>query len=587
MPRTPTSSFTKSLFIGNIQEDMVFPYPEPSKEEKENVQLFIDSINKFCEKNVNTSKMDQEESIPPEVLSGLAEMGVFGASIPEEYGGLGLSTTGYARLMEEVCRTDASLGATFAAHQSIGCKGIVLFGTPEQKKKYLPNCASGKTISSFCLTEPEAGSDAAGIKTKAVLSPDKKYYTLNGSKIWITNGGIAGLFTVFAKTEEPDEKEGQENKEHNKTKWKITAFIVTRDMGVRTGPPEHKMGIRASSTTEVFFENCKVPVENVLGEPGKGFKIAMEILNNGRLGLAAGCVGGSKKAIQLATNHATNRKQFGKSIAQFGMIQDKIANMMMDNYAAESMVYLTTALIDRKVHDYSIESAICKVFASESAWRIINESVQIGAGTAYMREYPYEQMLRDSRINIIFEGTNEILRCFIALAGIQGPGDYLTKLGEALRYPLKGIGPIYDFAVKKISRDIVGLGDTITKADTHLKTETSLIEDYVKLLSQAVEKTLMKHQKTIWEKEFVQKRLGNIAIDLYAIVATVSRTTLLIHRKGIEKSQQEVLLCKAFCDRAGRRIKRNLRSMDSNDDEDLKSIANKTYEVGGYSYGIL
>lgn len=572
------TSFAKSLFFGNILEEMVFPYPEPSKEEKETLNIFLDSFNSFAQK-IDCPKWDKDEKIPDQVLKDLADMGFFGVSIPEKYGGSGLSSTAYARIMEKVSGVDASLGVTCAGHQSIGCKGIVLFGNENQKKKYLPDCASGKTVASFALTEPEAGSDAAGIKTKAVLSDDKKHYILNGNKIWITNGGFSDLFTVFAKTLEPDEKEGQ--------KWKISAFIVTRDMGVRTGPPEHKMGIKASSTTAVYFDNVKVPVENLLGEPGKGFKVAMEILNNGRLGLAAGCLGGAKKAIQLASKHAVNRKQFGKPIAQFGMIQDKIANMVMDAYATESMVYMTTALVDRDVKDYSVESAICKVFSSEAAWRIINEAVQIAGGTSYMKEYPYEQLLRDARINIIFEGTNEILRCFIALAGMEGPGEYLKGIGEALRYPLKGLGPLSDFAVKKIKRDIVGVGDTITQADTHLKQETALIEMYVKHLAWAVEKTLMKHQKTIWEKEFVQRRVANIAIDLYAMFCTVSRTTLFIKTQGIEKAKQSILICQAFCDRAARRIKRNLRSMDNNDDENLKEIANRIYDIGSYPFDII
>ena len=572
-------SFSKSLFFGNILEEMVFPYPQIPKEDKENLGLFLDSFKNYAQKNIDSSKLDKEEKISKEILQGLAELGLFGAGIPQEYGGAGLSTTCYARLMEDVCRHDASLGVTMGAHYSIGLKGLLLFGTEVQKKKYLPDLAAGKMLAAFALTEPGAGSDAAGIQTKAVLSEDKKHYILNGSKIWISNGGIADFFTVFAKTLEPDEKEGQ--------KWKITAFIVTRDMGVRSGPDEHKMGIRGSSTTELYFENCKVPAENILGERGKGFKIAMEILNNGRLGLAAGCVGGAKKAIKLARDHAVNRKQFRKPIAEFGMIQDKIANMMMDNFAAESMVYMTTSLIDRGVKDYSLESAICKVFASESAWRIINEAVQIGAGTAYMKDYPYEQCLRDTRINIIFEGTNEILRCFIALGGMQGPGQYLKEVGAALRYPLKGIGPISDFAIKKISRDIVGLGDRITKSHPYLKKETSLIEGYVQELASSVEKTLRKHQKDIWEREFVQKRISNIVIDLYAMFCTVSRSTYYIEKDGIEKSKVVLELCGAFCDRAARRIKRNLRSMEINDDELLKEVANKTYDIGGYPFDIL
>ncbi|MBI4040574.1 MAG: acyl-CoA dehydrogenase family protein [Deltaproteobacteria bacterium] len=569
-------SFAKSLYFGNILEEMVFPYPEVPSEEKETVDLFIDSFRKFSKKHINPREMEKEKKIPKDVLQGLAELGLFGLSFPQRFGGAGLSNTAYARIMEEVCHLDASLGVTLGGHQSIGCQGIALFGTPEQKKKYLPDCASGKTLAAFALTEPDAGSDAAGIKTKAILSDDKKYYILNGSKIWITNGAIADLFTVFAKTQIPGEK-GEEA-------WKITAFIVTRDMGVEHGSEENKMGIRASSTTSLFFKDTKVPVENVLGEVGKGFKVAMEILNKGRLGLAAGCLGGSKRAIELAEEHAKNRIAFRRPIAQFGMIQDKIANMLMDCFANESMVYMTTGLIDRGVEDYSVESAICKVFSSESAWRIINEAMQIGAGSAYMQDYPYEQLLRDARINIIFEGTNEILRCFITLSGMQGPGNYLKEVGKSLQYPLKGIGPLYQFAIKKISRDVIGIGDRITRADTTFKKESAVIEDYTKELAQHVEYVLRKYGKDIWDREFIQKRISNIVIDLYAMICTISRVTHFIQKQGLEKSKFSIHLAQAFCERAERRIKRNFKAMQHNDDERLKLLADTQYKHKDYPF---
>jgi acyl-CoA dehydrogenase family protein 9 len=332
--------------------------------------------------------------------------------IPQEHGGIGLSSTSYARVVQEVAGYDASLAVTLGAHQSIGLKGILLFGTDEQKSRYLPKLASGEQAAAFALTEPSAGSDAAAIQTRAEPLPDGSGYLLNGSKIWITNGGFADVFTVFART---SPIEGAQ-------KPKITAFIVERAMGVKSGPPEHKLGIRGSSTTEVFFEDVKVPNKNVLGEPGRGFKVAVEVLNSGRLGLAAGAIGGCKRLIKMAVERATERKAFGRSIAEFGLIKDKIAVMMAETFAIESMTYLTAGLVDGKVSDYSLESAICKVYASETLWRVVNETLQIAAGIGYMTEYPYERSLRDSRINLIFEGTNEILRCFVAHAGIQGPG---------------------------------------------------------------------------------------------------------------------------------------------------------------------
>src|SRR5581483_1530053 len=374
------SSFSKSLYFGHIPEAMVIPYPRLREEERENLELILDSFRKFAAAEIDSKKIDDEARLPREVLDGLKQLGMFGLAIGEPYGGLGLSVTGYARAMQEVAGIDGSVAVTLAAHQSIGCKGLVLFGTDEQKQKYLPRLATGELISAFCLTEPGSGSDAASIQTRAIEQPDGSF-VLNGSKIWITNGGIADFFTVFAQTQV--DKGGQK-------KDRITAFLVERAFGVKSGPEEHKLGIKGSSTTSVYFEDVRVPKENVLGQVGGGFKVAMGVLNNGRLGLAAGAVGSARQVIRLAIAHATSRRQFGRTIAEFGMIKDKIARMMLECYAAESMVYLTTGLIDRGVEDYSVESAVCKVYGSEMLWRVVNESLQIAAGVGYMKEYPYE-----------------------------------------------------------------------------------------------------------------------------------------------------------------------------------------------------
>jgi len=266
-------SFSKSLFSGVIAEELVFPYPELDKEESENLDIILATLNKYAADYINVREFDEKEEIPEDVINGWKELGFFGLLIPEEYGGYGLSNTSYVRILEAIGGIDGSTALLIGAHQSIGLKGLLLFGTEEQKKKYLPKLATGEMIACYCLTEPGAGSDAGGIKTRAVLDEKRGVYTLNGSKIWITNGGIADFFTVFAKEEikTPD----------GKSKDKITAFILTRDMGVKSGKEEKKLGIRSSSTAGLFFENVEVPAENVLGERGKGFKVAMEILNSG------------------------------------------------------------------------------------------------------------------------------------------------------------------------------------------------------------------------------------------------------------------------------------------------------------------
>lgn len=568
-------SFMKAVFHGVIAEDLVFPYPEMPAEERENVALMVDSIRRFGEARVDPVAIDREHSIPEDVLQGMKELGLFGLIVPEQYGGLGLSNTGYARIMQELASIDASLAVTIGAHQSIGLKGILLFGTEAQKKKYLPRLASGELVAAFALTEPGAGSDAAGIATRAELSRDGEGYVLNGNKIWITNGGFADLFTVFARTSAPE----------SGAKPRITALLVERGFGVQNGPNEEKMGIRGSSTTALYFEDVKVPAANVLGEPGRGFRVAMEVLNNGRLGLAAGCLGGCRRMIRMAVERSRERKAFGRSIGEFGMIKEKIARMMCETYALESMTYLTTGLIDAGVPDYSLESAICKVFGSETYWMVANETLQIAAGIGYMTEYPYERMLRDSRINLIFEGTNEILRAFIALAGLQGPGKQLTEVARAMREPIKGFGVLSDFAIQR-ARSALGR-ERLNRVHPVLKREAVIFEEGVAGLAREAERVLRKHGRDIAEKQFVQKRIAEVAIDLYALAAVLSRTTRLLEQRGEGGAQREVDLTSGFAALARERLTERLEHMEREDDELLKQVAVRTYEDGGYPLDIV
>jgi acyl-CoA dehydrogenase family protein 9 len=568
-------SFMKSLFHGVVAEELIYPFPEMSRDERDNTTMILESVRKFIETSVDPVKIDREQTIPKEVLDGMKELGLFGMIIPQEHGGIGLSASSYARVVQEVASYDASLAVTLGAHQSIGLKGILLFGTDEQKAQYLPKLASGEKIAAFALTEPSAGSDAAAIQTRAEALPDGSGYVLNGSKIWITNGGFADVFTVFARTSAPDA--GQ--------KPKITAFIVERGMGVKNGPPEHKLGIRGSSTTEVFFEDVRVPKKNILGDAGRGFKVAMEVLNSGRLGLAAGSVGGSKRLIKMAVDRVQERKAFGRPIGEFGLIKDKIAVMMADTFAMESMTYLTAGLVDGKVSDYSLESAICKVYASETLWRVVNETLQIAAGIGYMQEYPYERTLRDSRINLIFEGTNEILRCFVALSGMQGPGKELAEVVRAMREPIKGFGLLSDFAVRKARSAL--RRERMTRAHPVLNREAVIFEEYTAELSKQVDKVLRKHGREIAEMQYTQKRVADMAIDLYAIASVLSRTTRAIEKRGEEGARREIDLTTIFVAAAERRLEEQVRSFDKNDDELRKSVASRAYLDGGYPFDVI
>lgn len=567
-------SFMKSAFHGVLAEDVILPYPRMGAEERETVGMMIDAIRKFAQAHVDPVAIDRDHHIPEEVLAGMKQMGLFGLQIPEEYGGLGLSNAAYARIMEEVASIDSSIAVTLGAHQSIGLKGILLFGTEAQKKKYLPRLATGEWVAGFALTEPGAGSDAASITTHAVLSEDGEGYVLDGSKIWITNGSFANVFTVFARTSAEEA-----------AKPRITALIVERGEGLTNGPNEEKLGIRGSATTSLYFDDVKVPAANVLGEVGRGFKVAMEVLNNGRLGLAAGSVGGSKRLISMAVARCNERRAFGRTIGEFGLIKEKISRMLCETWALESATYLTAGLIDGGVPDYSLESAIVKILGSETMWYVANESLQIAAGIGYMTEYPYERALRDARINLIFEGTNEILRAFVALSGMQSPGAALAEVARAMREPIKGFGILSDFAVKTARSAL--RPDRLDGIHPILKTEAVLLEEVTAALGRETQKVLRKHGKEIAEKQFVQKRIAEVAVDIYALAACLSRTTAAIEQKGEDGARREIDLTSGFAVLAQRRLWDKLKEMERDEDELLKQVAATGYADGGYPFDVL
>jgi acyl-CoA dehydrogenase family member 9 len=567
-------SFMKSLFFGSIDEGLAFPWPEAERGEVDRLHVLLDAVRRFFELRVDSKEIDRQAVIPGEVLASLREFGWFGMAIPQAFGGMGLTNTGYARVTQEMTGLDSSVALTLRAHQSIGARGLVLFGTDDQKSRYLPRLARGDDIAAFALTEPGAGSDAAAIQTRAERREDGSYL-LNGTKTWITNGGLADVFTVFARTSRPDAD----------AKPKITAFIVERGWGVQNGPPQDKLGIRGTSTTEVIFKDVRVPAANVLGEPGRGFKVAMQVLDSGRLALASGCLGLSKRLLKMAVERCKERRAFGRSIGEFGLIKDKIATMMADTWALECMTYLTTGMTDAGVEDFSIESAICKVYGSETCWRVVNETLQIAGAVGYMADFPYERLLRDARINLVFEGTNEILRAFIALGGMQGPGQELADVARAMREPIKGFGLLSDFALRKARGALVR--ERLTRHHPTLAREAAIFDEYVQELGRGVESVLRRHMSDIAEMQYTQKRTANMAIDLYGLAACISRTTRAIERRGEEGARREIDLTSIFASSAERRLAHLVAAVAKNDDELRKDVATRAYADGGYPFDIL
>lgn len=574
----PDVSFMRKLCLGEIEEDLILPFPEIAAAERDMLESVRTSLDQLFESHAEDfPKWDRQGEFPPGYLDELKEFGLFSFVIPEEEGGMGFGSAAYSRALQQVAMYDASTAVTVGAHSSIGMRGLLLFGTEEQRAKYYSKLATGEMIAAFCLTEPSSGSDAASIKTRAERQGD--HWVLNGEKIWITNGGIADFFTVFAKSGGPEERRH------------LSAFIVTRDMpGVSVGPHEDKMGIRASSTTTVSFENVRIPAENLLGEEGKGFKIAMHILNSGRTGLGGGCVGGMKRLIGLATKQANQRVQFGKRIAEFGLVKKKIGEMVIDCYAAESVVSMVAGFTDSGHKDYAIEAAISKVFASEALWRTADEALQIAAGNGYMSEYPYEQAIRDSRINRIFEGTNDILRLFIALSAMDDVGQNLKEIAQSVRGvfndPIKGFGVLSDYALRRatLATGIKRENFQFTKLPEALRAEQAVFEHATRDLAGATDRILRKHGKGIIDKQLATARLADVMIHLFVFASVLSRVTSSIQKHGAAGAEREIQICRAFSVRVRRHMQLFLHEMEENADEDVKALADHAFDLERYQW---
>jgi alkylation response protein AidB-like acyl-CoA dehydrogenase len=566
------SSFAKSLFLGEIREELVFPWPDPDREEQDRIRELNARIRDYCAEHYDPRQVEEERWIPDQVLRDLGEIGALGLYVESEYGGQGLSQTGYARVFETVGQIDATLAIVLGVHQSIGFKGISLFGTDEQKERFLPDLATGRKLAAFALTEPEAGSDAYHVRSRAVEQPDGSW-VLNGEKRYIGNGSRADVITTFARAEVDGED-------------KHIALLLEKGMdGLEIGERYDTMGLRGNDLRRLYFKDIRVPPENVLGEPGQGFRVAMQILNNGRIGLGTGSVGGAKRLLDLAIEHVKERRQFGQPLADFELVQDKIGWMVSYLFGLESMTYLTCGLVDQGVPDYSLESAICKVSGTEFLWYAANRALQLAGGEGYMRDQPYEKVLRDTRIYPIFEGANDVMRAFITLGGIKPVGEKLEGLsGIELGDPIGSIGVLIDYASDRVQREV--RPDKITKAHDELSEHADSVSDQVKRLAGVTEKLLREHRKEIIQRQFQQKRLADNIADIYAQIALLSRVSHIFEDQGVEPSGQERFIADTFCRRATARVGSRFDQIESNDDERMTAIAKLAYKRGSYGYAL-
>ena len=569
--------FVKSLFFGRLKLDSVTPYPRQDPDEARRTDELIAKVDAFLKSDVDAEKIDLEERIPQSVIDGLGRLGVLGMTVPKEYGGGGFTHTAYCRVLERVAAHCASTGVMVGAHQSIGLKALVLMGNEEQKKAFLPSLASGEKIAAFCLSEPEVGSDAANVQTTARLSADGSHWVLNGQKKFATNAALAGMMTVMAKAPVG---------ENGKTKEKVTAFIVTPDLpGFEVvSPNRSKMGVRGTWQATLRFNDMRVPADRVLGQVGKGLKVALGVLDYGRCTLSAGCVGGAKLALKLAVDHAKRRHQFSRSISEFHLIKKKIGQMAETTYAMESLTYLAAGLVDRKEPDMMLESAIAKLFCSEGLWRITDDLVQIWGGEGYMREHGIERMLRDARINRIVEGATEVMAAFIALVGMKGVGEEFESVLRASRHPIGNFGRLARFAHSQWSDVVTGAGAT-TGWNGHtrpeLADECAMLASLTTRLARAVHRLLRTYRQDILDMQLLQERVAWSVVDMYAMAAVISRLQSDLTAAGsngsgnghAEQLKRDLIVGKGFCRRAASAVRQRLKSLNGNDDGDILAVA--------------
>ena len=542
---TPTAIRGGSFLIEDRSPDEIFIPEEFSDEQRQIGQ----TTREFIANEVlpQAEELEQhKEGLTQSLLRKAGELGLLGGEIPEAYEGLGLDKISTTIIAEKIAGY-GGFATSFGAQAGIGTLPIVYFGTDAQKKKYLPKLATGELLTSYCLSEAEAGSDALAAKTRADLTPDGKHYSLNGQKMWITNGGFADLFIVFAKV-------GGE---------KFSCFIVERNTpGFSTGAEEKKMGIKGSSTVPIFFDNAKVPAENLLHEVGRGHIVAFNILNSGRFKLAASAIGGGKNALAESVRYAKERKAFGQPIANFGLIQHKLAEMSILSYVAESMLYRTAGLIDaalagvdhasgevaqhamKALEEYAIECSINKVYASEVLDYIVDEMVQIFGGYGYHEEYPAARAYRDSRINRIFEGTNEINRLLIV--------DMLFKRAAKGRLPLLS-------AAKKVASELMSAAPAGLASSEPLAAEVALVAASKKAFLFASGVAAQKYMDKLRDEQEVVGVLADIVMDTYAAESALLRARKIVSQKGTA-DVLPVVMTQVFVRDALDRVERNART---------------------------
>lgn len=563
-PEPKSMGAMKNLFWGRLREDLYFPYPDSARERPEETaecDRLVAELDDYMRNEHPSIEIDQEQYIPEWVIQKLFKLGVFGLTIPKEYGGLGMGITSYNRVLETIGKYCCSTAVVVSAHQSIGCKAVMLFGNNEQKKWWLPKLAR-EWLSAFCLSEPNVGCDAGGQETTIEKSEDGEFFIVNGEKKWATSAAISGLFTVMGTQTMPDGKK------------RVTAVVCTPDMeGIDIFSKNRaKCGIRGTWQARIRFRDVKVPKSHLLHKEGKGLNVALSCLNFGRCTLSAGMLGGSVTSRDQAIKWSRTRHQFGRPLSDFELVKLRIARMSALCYAMDAVLYMTTGMLDRHDEDIMLETATCKVFCSEMGWTVVNDAVQIMGGEAFMTENEIERILRDSRINTVVEGANEVMQSFIFAYGGKQLAEKLLGMKEAIDKK-QFSGALLKAAVPVVKEVYLGMrpkapviGKLHQSLIPHGRRVTSLISE----LTYQFKKVSKQLDAAIIERQAIQARFADAALWIHGWLCTLSKldSELRQGRSGLDFDRDRAAAMHFF-DLAEIAIRNSFRGMYENADDSM------------------